>query len=180
MFEKLESVARRSEELTALLSDPAVLADPETLRRYAKEQADLRPVVSAYHEYRKLQQELREDQELLDSEGQDSEFTALIKEEVASLTARLATLETELRTMLLPRDPDDERGVIMEIRAGTGGDEAALFAADLFRMYSRFAERQRWRLDVMSLSESGTGGLKEVIASIEGKGVYSRLKYESG
>jgi peptide chain release factor 1 len=132
MFDKLESVARRSEELTKLLSDPAVLADPETLRRYAKEQADLRPVVSAYHEYRKLQQELRENQELLDSEGQDSEFTALIKEEVALLSARLVTLETELRTMLLPRDPNDERGVIMEIRAGTGGDEAALFAADLF------------------------------------------------
>ncbi len=180
MFEKLESVARRSEELTKLLSDPAVFADPETLRRYAKEQADLRPVVSAYHEYRKLQQELRENQELLDSEGQDSEFAALIKEEVAALTARLATLETELRTMLLPRDPNDERGVIMEIRAGTGGDEAALFAADLFRMYSRYADSQRWRVEVMNVSPTETGGCKEVIASIEGKDVYSKLKFESG
>jgi peptide chain release factor 1 len=180
MFDKLESVARRSEELTKLLSDPAVLADPETLRRYAKEQADLRPVVSAYHEYRKLQQELRENQELLDSEGQDSEFTALIKEEVAALSARLVTLETELRTMLLPRDPNDERGVIMEIRAGTGGDEAALFAADLFRMYSRYADSQRWRVEVMNASPTETGGFKEIIASIEGKDVYSKLKFESG
>jgi len=180
MFDKLESVARRSKELTKLLSDPAVLADPETLRRYAKEQADLRPVVSAYHEYRKLQQELRENQELLDSEGQDSEFIALIKEEVAALTARLETLETELRTMLLPRDPNDERGVIMEIRAGTGGDEAALFAADLFRMYSRYADSQRWRVEVMNASPTETGGFKEVIASIEGKDVYSKLKFESG
>ena len=180
MFEKLESVARRSEELTKLLSDPAVFADPETLRRHAKEQADLRPVVSAYHEYRKRQQELQENQELLDSEGQDSEFTALIKEEMAALTARLATLETELRTMLLPRDPNDERGVIMEIRAGTGGDEAALFAADLFRMYSRYADSQRWRVEVMNASPTETGGFKEVIASIEGKDVYSKLKFESG
>jgi peptide chain release factor 1 len=180
MFEKLESVARRSEELTKLLSDPAVLADPEPLRRYAKEQADLRPVVSAYHEYRKLQQELQENQELLDSEAQDSEFTALIKEEVAALTARLETLETELRTMLLPRDPNDERGVIMEIRAGTGGDEAALFAADLFRMYSRYADSQRWRVEVMNASPTETGGFKEVIAAIEGKDVYSKLKFESG
>jgi len=180
MFEKLESVTRRSEELTKLLSDPAVLADPETLRRYAKEQADLRPVVSAYHEYRKLQQELQENQELLDSEDQDSEFTVLIKEEVASLTARRETLETELRTLLLPRDPNDERGVIMEIRAGTGGDEAALFAADLFRMYSRYADSQRWRVEVMNASPTETGGFKEVIAAIEGKDVYRKLKFESG
>jgi len=180
MFEKLDSVARRSEELTKLLSDPVVLADPETLRRYAKEQADLRPVVSAYHEYRKLQQELLENQELLDSEAQDSEFAALIKEEVIALTARLETLETELRTMLLPRDPNDERGVIMEIRAGTGGDEAALFAADLFRMYSRYADSQRWRVEVMNASPTETGGFKEVIAAIEGKDVYSKLKFESG
>src|SRR5215813_1564768 len=123
MFEKLESVTRRSEELTKLLSDPAVLADPETLRRYAKEQADLRPVVSAYHEYRKLQQELQENQELLDSEDQDSEFTVLLKEEVASLTARRETLETKLQTLLLPRDPNDERGVIIKIRADTNKNE---------------------------------------------------------
>ena len=164
----------------ALLSDPAVLADPETLRRYAKEQADLRPVVNAYHEYGKLRKELQENQELLDSEDQDSEFAALIKEEVATLSTRLETLETALRTLLLPRDPNDERGVIMEIRAGTGGDEAALFAADLFRMYSRYADVQRWRVEVMNASPTETGGFKEVIAAIEGKDVYSKLKFESG
>jgi len=180
MFEKLESVAQRSEELTKLLSDPAVLAEPETLRRYAKEQADLRPVVTAYQEYRKRQQELRENQELLESEAPDSEFAALIKEEVTSLTARLETLATEIRTLLLPRDPNDERGVIMEIRAGTGGDEAALFAADLFRMYSRYADSQRWRVEVMNASATETGGFKEVVAAIEGKDVYSKLKFESG
>jgi len=180
MFEKLESVAQRSEELTKLLSDPAVLAEPETLRRYAKEQADLRPVVTAYQEHRKLLQELRENQELLASEAPDSEFAALIKEEVAALTARLEMLETELRTLLLPRDPNDERGVIMEIRAGTGGDEAALFAAALFRMYSRYADSQRWRVEVMNASPTETGGFKEVVAAIEGKDVYSKLKFESG
>jgi len=180
MFEKLESVARRSEELTVLLSDPAVFADPETLRRYAKEQADLRPVVNAYHEYCKFRKELRENQELLDSEDQDSEFAALIKEEMAALSTRLETLETALRTLLLPRDPNDERGVIMEIRAGTGGDEAALFAADLFRMYSRYADAQRWRVEVMNASPTETRGFKEVIAAIEGKDVYSKLKFESG
>jgi peptide chain release factor 1 len=180
MFEKLESVAQRSEELTKLLGDPAVLADREMLRRYAKEQADLRPVVTAYQEYRKLQQELRDNQELLDSEAQDSEFAALIKEEVAALTARLDTLEAELRSFLLPRDPNDERGVIIEIRAGTGGDEAGLFAADLFRMYNRYADSQRWRVEIMNASPTEAGGFKEVIASIEGKDVYSKLKFESG
>jgi peptide chain release factor 1 len=180
MFEKLESVAQRYEDLTQLLGDPAVLADPEALRRHAKEQADLRPVVTAYQEYRKLQRELRDNQELLDGEAPDSEFAALIKEEVGSLSARLETLEAELRSLLLPRDPNDERGVIMEIRAGTGGDEAALFAADLFRMYSRYADSQRWRVEVMSASPTEAGGFKEVIAAVEGKDVYSKLKFESG
>jgi peptide chain release factor 1 len=180
MFEKLEAVAQRCEELTQLLGDPAVLADPEMLRRYAKEQADLRPLVTAYQGYRKLRQELQDSQELLDSEAPDSEFAALIRDEVASLTARLETLEAELRGLLLPRDPNDERGVIMEIRAGTGGDEAALFAADLLRMYSRYADSQRWRVEIMSASPTEAGGFKEVIAAIEGKDVYSKLKFESG
>ncbi len=180
MFDKLEAIAQHSEELTALLSDPAVLAEPETLRRYAKEQADLRPVTTAYLTYRQIRQELHDNQEMLASEDADSEFTTLIKDEVASLMARLETLETELQTLLLPRDPNDARGVIMEIRAGTGGDEAALFAADLFRMYSRYADVQRWRVEVMSASPTETGGFKEVVAAIEGKDVYSKLKFESG
>ena len=180
MFEKLESLSQHYEELTQLLGDPVVLSDQDTFRRYAKEQVELRPVVTAYQEYRKTQQELRDNQELLASETSESDFAALIKEEVAALNQRLTRLESELHTLLLPRDPNDEKSVIIEIRAGTGGDEAALFAADLFRMYSRYAESKRWRVEVMSASPTETGGFKEIVASVEGKDVYSMLKYESG
>jgi peptide chain release factor 1 len=180
MFEKLESVVKRHEELTALLSDPAVLSDPELLRQYAKEQAELRPIVTAYRDYRKVSQELQENQGLLTSEAPDSEFMALVRDEIAALTSRLERLEQELRVLLLPRDPHDARSVIMEIRAGTGGDEAALFAADLFRMYHRYAETQRWRVEVLGASPTETGGFKEIIASIDGKDVYSKMKFESG
>jgi peptide chain release factor 1 len=180
MFEKLESVIKRHEELTALLSDPAVLADPDLLRQYAKEQADLRPIVNAYRDYRKVSQELQDNQELLTSEAPDSEFVSLVRDEIALLSARLENLEQELRVLLLPQDPHDARSVIIEIRAGTGGDEAALFAADLFRMYHRYAETQRWRVEVLSASPTETGGFKEIIASIDGKDVYSKMKFESG
>jgi peptide chain release factor 1 len=180
MFEKLESVIKRHEELTALLSDPAVLADPELLRQYAKEQADLRPIVHAYRDYRKVSQELQDNQELLTSEAPDSEFASLVRDEIALLSARLESLEQELRVLLLPQDPHDARSVIIEIRAGTGGDEAALFAADLFRMYHRYAETQRWRVEVLSASPTETGGFKEIVASIDGKDVYSKMKFESG
>jgi peptide chain release factor 1 len=180
MFEKLESVVKRHEELTALLSDPAVLSDPDLLRQYAKEQAEIRPIVTAYRDYRKVSQELQENQELLASEALDSEFMMLVRDEITTLTSRLELLEQELRILLLPQDPHDARSVIIEIRAGTGGDEAALFAADLFRMYHRYAETQRWRVEVLSASPTETGGFKEIIASIEGKDVYSKMKFESG
>jgi peptide chain release factor 1 len=180
MFEKLESLVKRHEELTALLSDPTVLADPEMLRQYAKEQAELRPIVAAYREYSAVNKELQENQELLKSEALDSEFIALVREEIATLTQRLERLESALRVLLLPQDPHDARSVIMEIRAGTGGDEAALFAADLFRMYHRYAESQRWRVEVLSVSPTETGGFKEIIAAIDGKDVYSKMKFESG
>lgn len=180
MFEKLETSVRRYEELTELLGNPAVLADPEALRNYAKEQADLRPMVSKYQEYCKAQLEIQDHQTLLDSTAPDDEFAALIREEIAALGPRLEALEDELRVLLLPRDPHDARSVIMEIRAGTGGDEAALFAADLFRMYNRYAESRRWRVEVLSASPTDTGGFKEVIAAIDGKDVYSKLKFESG
>jgi peptide chain release factor 1 len=180
MFEKLESVVTRYDELTGLLSDPVVLADPEALRSHAKEQAELRPVVTTYQEYRKVRQELQEHQDLLEGEELEQDFAALVKDEIVTLDARLESLETELHGLLLPRDPHDARSAIMEIRAGTGGDEAALFAADLFRMYSRYAESQRWRVEILSASPTETGGFKEVIASIEGKDVYSKLKFESG
>jgi peptide chain release factor 1 len=181
MLEKLESVVKRHAELTSLLSDPAVLSDPDMLRQYAKEQAELRPVVVAYQDYRKVSKELQENQELLsDHEALESEFLALVREEITALTQRLEVLEQEIRVLLLPQDPHDARSVIMEIRAGTGGDEAALFAADLFRMYSRYAEAQRWRIEVLSASPTETGGFKEIVAAIDGKDVYSKMKFESG
>ena len=180
MFEKLQSIVKRYAELTGLLSDPAVFSDPEMLRNYAKEQAELRPIVTTYDAYDKTRQELQENQELLQGEALDPEFATLVREEIDSLTPRLETLEQDLRRLLLPRDPHDARSVIMEIRAGTGGDEAALFAADLFRMYTRYAEAQRWRVEVLSSSPTETGGFKEVIALIEGQDVYSKLKFESG
>jgi peptide chain release factor 1 len=180
MFEKLLSIVKRYAELTRLLSDPTVFSDPEMLRNYAKEQAEIRPIVTTYEAYDKTRQELQENQELLQGEALEPEFATLVREEIDSLTPRLDTLEQELRRLLLPRDPHDARSVIMEIRAGTGGDEAALFAADLFRMYSRYAEAQRWRVEVLSSSPTETGGFKEVIALIEGKDVYSKLKFESG
>jgi peptide chain release factor 1 len=180
MLEKLESVVKRQEELTSLLSDPTVFADSELLRQYAKEQAELRPIVAAYQDYRKVSKELQENQELLANEALESDFLALVREEITTLTQRLEVLEQELRVLLLPQDPHDARSVIMEIRAGTGGDEAALFAADLFRMYSRYAETQRWRIEVLNASPTETGGFKEIIASIDGKDVYSKMKFESG
>jgi peptide chain release factor 1 len=180
MLEKLESVVKRQEELTSLLSDPTVLADSEMLRQYAKEQAELRPIVAAYQAYRKDSKELQENQELLANEALESDFLALVREEITTLTQRLEALAQEMRVLLLPQDPHDARSVIMEIRAGTGGDEAALFAADLFRMYSRYAETQRWRIEVLSASPTETGGFKEIIASIDGKDVYSKMKFESG
>jgi peptide chain release factor 1 len=157
-----------------------VLSDPDMLRQYAKEQAELRPIVAAYQEYRKVSKELQENQELLENEALESDFLALVREEITTLTQRLEVLEQEIRVLLLPQDPHDARSVIMEIRAGTGGDEAALFAADLFRMYSRYAETQRWRIEVLSASPTETGGFKEIIASIDGKDVYSKMKFESG
>lgn len=180
MFEKLDALVKRDEELTQRLSDPAVFADPEAMRDYAKEQAELKPVVHKYQEYCHARQELQDTQELLAHEAPEEEFAELVKEEVATLRARLETLEHELRLSLLPRDPHDARGAIVEIRAGTGGDEAALFAADLFRMYSRYAESQRWRVDILHASPTETGGFKEIVASVEGKDVYSKLKFESG
>ena len=180
MFDKLDALARRYEELTKLLGDPAVLADIEMMRTYAKEQAELRPTATKYHEYLKVRQELEENQALLASGTLDNDFAELVNEEITSLSARQEALENDLRVLLLPRDPHDDRGVIIEIRAGTGGDEAALFAMDLFRMYSRYAESQRWRVEIISASPTETGGFKEVVASIEGKDVYSKLKFESG
>jgi len=161
------------------LGDPEVIARPSLYQRYAKEHADLQELVFTYREYERVLAELEEGQRIL--KGDDEELKTLVKEDLPGLKEKKASLEEKLKLLLLPRDANDQRSVLLEIRAGTGGDEATLFAADLFRMYARYAEKQGWRVEVVSTSPSGgLGGFKEIIALIEGEGVYSRLKYESG
>ena len=178
MLDKLNSVEARYGELMALLADPAVQSDAGKYREHAKALAELEPLVEKYREFKAVDQQLREAQDLV--RGGDAEMVALAREELKHLEPRHEALLAEMKILLLPKDPNDEKNVLLEIRAGTGGDEAALFAGELFRMYSRFCERRGWKLEVMSMSDTGIGGLKEVIASIEGKGVYSQLRYESG
>jgi peptide chain release factor 1 len=178
VLEKLKSIERRYDELTRLVSDPAVQADSTAYRTHSKALAEVQPLVEKYHEYQRIEAQLAENREIAASD--DAEMKALADEEIRSLEARLPGLDEDIRVLLVPKDPNDDRNVMLEIRAGTGGDEAALFAADLFRMYTRYAERRGWKVDVLSNHDTGVGGLKEVIASIEGKGVYSRFKHESG
>ncbi len=178
MLDKLTSVEHRYNELASLLGEPAVQGDPSEYRKHARALAEIEPMVERFREYKVVLAELEQAQELVRSG--DPEMRQLAQEELATLQARRDALLQELKLLLVPKDPNDEKNVLLEIRAGTGGDEAALFAGELFRMYSRYAERQGWRLDLMSMSDTGIGGVKEVIASIEGKRVYSRLKYESG
>ena len=176
--EKLKSMEARYEDLMLMVSDPAIQADQAAFRTHSKALVELQQVVEPYREWLALDRQLAENRELAQSD--DAEMAALSKEEIPGLEARLAALEAAIRLLLVPRDPNDDRNIVLEIRAGTGGDEAALFAADLFRMYSRYAERQGWKVDVLSMSENGIGGLKEVVASVEGRGVYGLLKHESG
>jgi peptide chain release factor 1 len=175
---KLRATAARYDELSRLLSDPSVQADPATYRTHSKALAEIQPTVECFREIQQVEQELADAREMLS--GGDAELQALAADEARGLEARLASLEDQVRMLLVPKDPNDDRNVVLEIRAGTGGDEAALFAGDLFRMYSRFAERRGWKVDVLSSSETGVGGLKEVVATIEGRGVYRHLKHESG
>jgi peptide chain release factor 1 len=177
-LDKLRAIATRYDELTHLVSDPAVQADPPTYRTHAKAIAETQDLVDRYREFQVVSRELAEARELALSE--DAELKALAADEIRRLESRTAALEDEIRVLLVPRDPNDDRNIVLEIRAGTGGDEAALFASDLFRMYSRYAERQRWKVEILSSSETGVGGVKEVIATIEGRGAYRRLKHESG
>jgi len=178
MFDKLLSVENKYDELMTKLGTAEVQADASEYRRSAKTLSELEPLVQKFREYKGVEEDIKGAQELVN--GNDAEMRELAREELKTLESRREALLQELKILLIPKDPNDEKNVILEIRAGTGGDEAALFAADLFRMYGRYAERQGWRIEVMSSSESGTGGLKEVIASVDGRGVYSRLKYESG
>jgi len=179
MFDRLKDVATRYEELERRLSDPDIVTKPQVYQKYAREHADLRGLVETYREYEKTRGRLEEDQGLL--RGNDEELKEIVKEEIPQLKENLAVLEDKLKILLLPKDQNDDRNVLLEIRAGTGGDEAGLFASDLFRMYARYAELNRWKVDVMSSNPAGgVGGFKEIIALIEGKGAYSKLKYESG
>jgi len=178
VFDKLSTIERRYEELMHRLGTSEVQSDAVEYRKAAKALADMEPLVQKYREYKTVVHDIAGSEELV--RGSDAELRALAEDELKTLTVRREALLDEIKILLVPKDPNDEKNVILEIRAGTGGEEAALFAAELFRMYKRYTERLGWRLDVMSVSESDTGGLKEAIASIEGRGVYSQLKYESG
>jgi len=179
MLDRLALITARYDELTALLADPAVAADHMRVAQYAQERAELEPVVEIFGRYNAAGEELEETRALLD-ESLEPDMEDMVREEIATLEIERTRLEKELQTMLLPRDPRDERNVIMEIRAGAGGDEAGLFAADLFRMYSRYAEGQGWRTEMLSANETGVGGFKEVVFEVRGKGAFSRFKFESG
>lgn len=178
MFANLEDVVDRFREVEGLLSDPAIVSDQKRYRELAKEHADLTGVVSVYGQYQQVCGDIEGNRELL--QDNDPEMKELAKAELPELEKQQADLEEQLRLLLLPKDPNDEKNIILEIRAGTGGDEAALFAADLFRMYSRYADRNRWKVEMMNTSETDGGGFKEVVALISGERVYSRLKFESG
>jgi peptide chain release factor 1 len=178
MFDKLTAIESRYTELMGLLADPAIQAEPAVYRVHAKALADIEPLVEHFREYKSVLQQIAQAEEMIRSG--DAELADLAKEELTVLGSRRDALLAEIKVLLVPKDPNDEKNVMLEIRAGTGGDEAALFAAELFRMYTRFAERQGWRVEMMSSSDTGVGGLKEGVALIEGRQVYSRLKYESG
>ena len=176
MLDKLTAAESRYEQLMAEMADPAVQADTVKFRTHSKELAEMQPLIEQFREYKDVAAQFAATEELV----KDPDMRELAQEELKSLQARRDTLLAELKVLLIPKDPNDAKNVVLEIRAGAGGDEAALFASDLFRMYSRYAERQGWRLEVLNLSDTGVGGTKEVTALIEGKGVYGRLKYESG
>ncbi len=179
MLERLAQIEKRFEELNSLMADPEVAMDHEKVRVYAQEQAEIAPLVTLYRKYKAIQEEIASTRSLLD-DGEDEDIREMARDELERLAEEEQRLYQELRLALLPKDPNDEKNVIMEIRAGAGGDEAGLFAADLFRMYTRYAEAKGWKTSIVSFNESGIGGYKEIIFEIEGKGAYSRLKYESG
>ena len=179
MLNKLQVLEDKYKELTEKISDIEVINDQKTWQKYMKEHADLEPIVMKYREYKEVVDNIKESKEILEEES-DEELRELAKMELSDLESRVEPIEDELKILLLPKDPNDEKNVIVEIRGGAGGDEAALFAGDLFRMYSRYAERRRWKTELLSASDTGVGGYKEVSFMIKGKGAYSRLKYESG
>ena len=180
MFDKLSFISDKYNALTEKVSDPQIIADQSKWQKYAKELSELEPLVKKFQEYQQVKQSIAESKELLNESSSDEELRELAKLELSEMEDKVQPLEEELKVLLLPKDPNDEKNVILEIRAGTGGDEAALFGADLFRMYSRYAERRGWKTELMEVNETGIGGIKEAVLLIKGKGAYSRLKYESG
>jgi peptide chain release factor 1 len=179
MLDRLEKVRQRYEEITRLLSDPSVVSDQERFRNLSKEHSDLTPLMNVYERYRKMKNDLAGLREITDSSS-DAEMKQLAYDELEVTKNKLEQIEEELKVLLIPKDPNDSKNVIAEIRAGTGGDEAALFGADLFRMYSRFAENREWKVDVLDISDTGMGGFKEISFGLSGKDVYGSMKYESG
>ena len=178
MFDKLDFITEKYDELSQKVSDPDVINNQPVWQKYIKEMGEIEPIVKKYKEYKKAKEDLAEAKEML--EDGDEEMRELAKMEIGDLEEAITSAEDELKILLLPKDPNDEKNVILEIRAGTGGEEAALFGADLLRMYTRYAERNRWKTELMDMSETGMGGVKEAVMLIKGKGAYSRLKFESG
>lgn len=179
VFDRLQSVEDRYERLNELLSDPDIVNDPKKLREYSKEQSDIQETVDAYREYKVVREQLQDAKAMLD-EKLDADMREMVKEELHELEDKMEELEDRLKILLIPKDPNDDKNVIMEIRGAAGGDEAALFAGDLYRMYSRFADAQGWKTDVIEVHSTGVGGYKEIIFMINGTGAYSKLKYENG
>ena len=179
MLQKLEEVKKEYDKLSKELENPDIFKDIDRFSKLSKEHSDLKPIVEKYVEYKNVIESIDETKELLKHE-KDNEMKEMAKEELEILEEKKNNIEEDLKKLLIPKDPNDAKNVILEIRAGTGGEEAALFAADLFRMYSRYAERKKWKLEILSESQTGTGGFKEIIAMLAGKGAFSRLKYESG
>ena len=179
MFDKLELLIEKFEEHEKKIIDPEIMKDMNVWQKLAKEHGDMKPIVEKYREYSKHKRELEENKEML-KEGLDDDMKDLVKEEISELEDSIEKEEQELKILLLPKDPNDDKNVFMEVRAGTGGDEAGLFAEDLLRMYRMFADKQRWKTEIMSISEQGVGGIKEVVFLVKGQGAYSKLKYESG
>ena len=179
MFDKLDFITEKYKEMALKVSDPEVINNQPLWQKYIKEMGEMEPVVKKYEEYRKAKTDLADAKEIVENES-DEELRDLAKMEVGELEESIGKMEDELKVLLLPKDPNDEKNVILEIRAGTGGDEAALFGADLLRMYTRYAERHRWKTELMDLNDTGIGGVKEAVLLVKGKGAYSRLKYESG
>ena len=179
MFDRLEDIIRRYEDITMMLGDPSVVSDQEKFRSLMKEQKSLEALVECYKEYKETKQTIEDSLQLLDEES-DAEMKEMLREELSDAKDKIPKLEEKLKILLLPKDPNDEKNVIVEIRAGVGGDEAALFAADMFRLYTRYAERRAWKIETMSVEDIGIGGIKTVSFMIKGDGAYSRLKFESG